>query len=39
MEVRELGLRDIIAVAGVVLTGIIIWFVVLKGGAAFWLSD
>jgi hypothetical protein len=33
---RELGLRvrDILAVAGGVIMGIIIWFVVLKGGAA-----
>jgi hypothetical protein len=29
---RELGLRDIIAVAGGVIMGIIIWFVVLKAG-------
>jgi len=34
MEVRELGLRDILAVAGGVFIGIVIWVVVLKGGAA-----
>ena len=35
MEVRELSLsvRDILAVAGVVVIGIVVWFVVLKGGA------
>jgi hypothetical protein len=33
-EVRELGLRDILGVAGGVVIGIVIWFVVLKGGAA-----
>ena len=33
-EVRELGLTDILAVAAGVVTGIVIWFVVLKGGAA-----
>jgi len=31
---RELGLRDILAVATGVVIGIVIWFVVLKGGAA-----
>jgi len=31
---RELGLRDILAVAVGVVIGIVIWFVVLKGGAA-----
>jgi hypothetical protein len=31
--VRELELRDILAVAGGVVIGIIIWVVVLKGGA------
>jgi len=33
-EVRELGLRDMLAVAAGVVIGIVIWFVVLKGGAA-----
>ena len=33
-EVRELELRDILAVAGGVLIGIVIWVVLLKGGAA-----
>jgi len=32
MEVRELGLRDILAVAAGVVIDIFIWFVVLKGG-------
>jgi len=34
MEVRELELRDILAVAVGVVIGIVVWFVVLKGGAA-----
>ena len=33
-SVRELSLRDIVAVAGAVLIGIVIWVVVLKGVAA-----
>ena len=32
-EVRELGFRDILAIAGGVFIGIVIWVVVLKGGA------
>ena len=33
-EVRQLGLGDILAVAGGGVIGIVIWVVVLKGGAA-----
>ena len=32
-EVREVGVKDILAVAAGVLIGIIVWFVVMKGGA------
>jgi len=32
--VREVGLRDILTVAGGVVIGVVIWVVVLKGGAA-----
>jgi hypothetical protein len=31
--VREVGVKDILAVAAGVLIGIIVWFVVMKGGA------